>query len=153
MIRTVLFLLSALLFSCSNSVDVIKESQILLETDKEFAQMSLDKGAAAAFEFYMTEDAMVLPHKGNPINGRDGIVKAFGDDPDAFTLAWTPQKAEVSSSGDMGWTWGKFKQTLYADGDDVISYGKYLNIWEKQNDGSWRLIIDMGNNSPEPEKQ
>lgn len=148
--RIGLLLVPVLSLSCSSPVDVIKESQDLLDTDKEFAQMSLDKGAAAAFEYYMTEDAMVLPHKGHPINGRDGIVKAFGDNPDAFTLEWIPEKAEASSSGDMGWTWGKYKQTIYADGDDIVSYGKYLNIWKKQNDGSWKLIVDMGNSSPEP---
>ena len=46
----------------------------------------------------------------------------------------------------------KYKQTVYAEGDDIISHGKYLNIWKKQDYGSWRLIVDMGNNSPEPGK-
>jgi ketosteroid isomerase-like protein len=136
--------------SCSDKVDVAEEEKNLLKTDREFARMSVNKGAAAAFEHYMTEDAMVLPQNNHPITGRDLIVKAFGDDPDSFKLEWTPEKAEVSESGDMGWTWGRYKQTVFTDKDDKVSYGKYLNIWEKQKDGSWRLAVDMGNKSPEP---
>ena len=40
----------------------------------------------------------------------------------------------------------------YTDADDIVTYGKYLNIWKKQEDGSWRLTIDMGNHSPDPNK-
>ncbi len=137
--------------ACADPVDVDKEAKDLLETDREFAQMSADKGAAAAFEFYMTADAMALPHKNHPVYGRENIVSGFGDDPGAFKLEWTPEKAEVSASADMGWTWGRYKQTVFTEADDIVSYGKYLNIWKKQSDGTWRLIVDIGNNSPEPE--
>lgn len=137
--------------ACTESIDVDKETKDLLETDREFAKMSIDKGAAAAFEFYMTPDALALPNKNHPVYGRENIVRAFGGDPGSFKLEWTPEKAEVSASADMGWTWGKYKQTVYTDADDVVSYGKYLNIWKKQEDGTWRLAVDIGNNSPGPE--
>jgi ketosteroid isomerase-like protein len=148
--KLIVILITTLLISCSGSVNMVKESQDLLNTDIAFARMSLDKGAAAAFEFYMTADAMVLPHNSQPIYGRDDIVKGFGDDSGAFTLEWTPEKAEVSASGDLGWTWGRYKQTIFKDGDDIITHGKYLNIWKKQDDGTWRLAVDMGNSNPEP---
>ena len=161
--KTGILLIRVLALSCSSTIAVEQASQNLLNTDKEFAQMSLDKGAGAAFEFYLTEDAMILPHNGNPVNGREIIVKAFTVNPiwDKTELAWTPEKAEVSQSGDMGWTWGKYKQTVHRKSkqsvhnhsDDIVTYGKYLNIWRKQIDGSWKLVVDMGNHSPEPENK
>lgn len=147
-----LLLVPLFLLSCSEPIDVNTEAQNLLYTDGAFATLSVEKGAAAAFEHYMIPDAMMLPHNNQPVYGRDDIVKAFGDDPDAFRLEWTPEKAEVAASGDLGWTWGRYTQTIYTDGDDIVSYGKYLNIWKKQVDGTWRLAVDMGNHNPKPKR-
>ena len=147
-----LILLPAFLLSCTAGIDVVKESQTLLETDMQFAQMSIDKGAAAAFDHYLTDDAMQLPHKGLQLTGKDQILKSFGNDPEAFQLAWEPQKAEVAESGDMGWSWGKYELTVFLPDENKVTYGKYLNIWKKQEDGTWKVVVDMGNHSPEPEK-
>ena len=38
------------------------------------------------------------------------------------------------------------------DGKPVIEYGKYTSIWKKQADGSWKVVLDMGNASPAPKK-
>jgi ketosteroid isomerase-like protein len=36
-------------------------------------------------------------------------------------------------------------------GKPVTFYGKYTSIWNKQKDGSWKVVVDMGNSSPAPE--
>ena len=68
-----------------------------------------------------------------------------------YKLEWTPQYAEVAKSGELGYTWGKYILS-YRDekGEEQKSYGKYLNIWKKQKDGSWKVAVDMGNSSPVP---
>ena len=64
------------------------------------------------------------------------------------------KKASVSASGDMGWTWGIYVMTVReADGTVRTSHGKYLNVWEKQPDGEWKVVADIGNESPEPEAE
>ncbi len=66
-------------------------------------------------------------------------------------LSWEPKKAEVAKSGELGWTWGTFElHTKDAEGKPVVRYGKYVNIWRKQKDGAWKVILDMGNASPAP---
>ena len=54
--------------------------------------------------------------------------------------------AEVAKAGDMAYTWGMFNFT-YQDstGTEKTSYGKYLNVWKKQEDGTWKVVVDMGN--------
>ena len=37
--------------------------------------------------------------------------------------------------------WGVFKVLIK---DRTVAGGKYLNIWTKQNDGTWRVKVDMG---------
>jgi len=51
----------------------------------------------------------------------------------------------------MGWTWGKYVLSFNdEDGVEQKRYGKYLNIWTRQEDGQWKVAVDMGNSSPKP---
>jgi ketosteroid isomerase-like protein len=71
--------------------------------------------------------------------------------PEGTTLTWTPIKAEMSTSGDLGYTYGNYVFTATnKDGKPVQNYGKYTSIWKKQKDGQWKVVVDMGNSSPDP---
>ncbi len=67
-------------------------------------------------------------------------------------LAWQPQFAQVASSADMGWTWGNYQYSYdNAEGERGIAHGKYLNVWRKDAERGWIVLVDMGNSSPQPE--
>jgi ketosteroid isomerase-like protein len=71
--------------------------------------------------------------------------------PEGTSLTWTPVKAEMAASGDLGYTYGTYVFTAKnKEGKLVPSYGKYTSIWKKQKDGQWKVVVDMGNSSPEP---
>ncbi len=143
-------LLSLIIFEYSSAqVDVKPEWKKLLDTDIEFARASVKKGPSAAFYLYLADNAMQLPEGSLPIYGKTAIYETMKGD--HYDLLWTPVKAEVANSGELGWTWGKYIVTVReADGNTTTSYGKYLNIWRKQPDGKWKVIVDMGNESPSP---
>ena len=143
-------LLSLFIFEYSSAqADVKPEWKKLLDTDFEFARTSVKKGPSAAFYLYLADNAMQLPEGSLPIYGRTAIYETMKGD--HYDLLWTPVKAEVANSGELGWTWGKFVVTVrQADGSTTTGYGKYLNIWRKQPDGKWKVIVDMGNKSPSP---
>lgn len=143
-------LLSLFIFEYSSAqTGVEPEWKKLLDTDFEFARTSVKKGPSAAFYLYLADNAMQLPEGSLPIYGRTAIYETMKGD--YYDLLWTPVKAEVANSGELGWTWGKFIVTVReADGSTTNSYGKYLNIWRKQPDGKWKVIVDMGNESPSP---
>ena len=147
-----MFLILAFISACNQAVDTVKEEEILIQTDREFALFSVENGAAEAFNKYLTDDALELPAGKNPVEGRSNIYDSMKEHQDSYTLDWSPQYAEVSRSGELGYTWGTYTLS-YSDesGEEQKSYGKYLNIWKKQNDGSWKVAVDMGNSSPEPE--
>lgn len=151
---TVLFYLLPILFliSCVKSnIDVEQERAALLKTDREFAQASVDHGVVEAFKMYLTEDAIQLPQNSQPHFGKQAIAEAMSADAQ-MTLTWQPQKAEVAKSGDLGYTWGTYEVKVpNPDGGERTGYGKYLNIWKKQPDDSWKVVVDMGNQSPPPE--
>ena len=143
------FLIAAgLLMACQTAVDQKAAGQALLDADKAFAQASMDHGAAEAFNRFLSDDALQLPDGKSPVNGRDAIVGGLGGN---YTLSWEPQRAEVAESGELGWTWGTYVfEAPRDDGGNSVSHGKYLNIWRRTDGGDWQVIVDMGNQSPEP---
>lgn len=139
--------------SCSIANNLDTERRRLLNTDKQFAAMSAKKGAAEAFKHFLMEDAMAMSPGKHPVIGRDKIYAAMEPDQVDQKLTWEPQHAEVAGSEDMGWTWGNYTLSFKDDtGEEQKRFGKYLNIWSRQEDGQWKVAIDMGNSSPEPKK-
>jgi ketosteroid isomerase-like protein len=137
--------------NCSSTIDIAAEQQRLLATDREFAQASIGHGSAEAFRLYLAEDALMLPAGGTPITGRESIYERMSSGPTSL-LTWEPQRAEVARSGELGWTWGTYEVRPAGNlNADPVAYGKYVNVWRTQSDGSWKVIVDAGNSSPAPE--
>ena len=145
----ILFLLPwILLSSCTSKIDLEKEKGNLLKTDIEFSRTSVEKGAAEAFYLYLADDAVQLPAGLPPIVGREKIRESMSGSSKAV-LKWEPVKAEVAKSGDLGYTWGNYEISWQGEeGKTEKLYGKYLNIWKKQPDGTWKAVVDIGNQAP-----
>lgn len=143
---TGIILLVLLIQGCQPTVDVEKEKEILLQVDRDFSKLSEEKGASEAFREYLAEDAIQLPTRSYPIIGKEAIYASMNIPGNDFVMKWEPQNGEVAKSGDFGYTWG-FYTVIQSDstGEEKTNYGKYLNVWEKQEDGSWKIVIDMGN--------
>ena len=140
--------LSILIFSsCAKEVDRAAELEGLLQTDREFAERSREFGPAEAFYAYLADDALQLPNGGNPIRSAEAIRDSMsGGNND---LLWEPETGEVSSSGDFGYTWGNYEAIFKDDeGNETVSRGKYLNVWRKDSEGSWKVVVDIGNKNP-----
>jgi ketosteroid isomerase-like protein len=143
----VIMILSLFSFGCTKKIDVEAELASLMKTDFEFAQTSVKLNPADAFNKYLADDAIMMPAGGNPINGRELIFEGMKEG--EYQLLWVPQAGKVASSGDFGYTWGKYEYIYQnSDGDTVIAVGKYVNVWEKDESGSWKVLVDMGNSSP-----
>jgi len=124
--------------------------QALLRTDREFSEASQAQGAAKAFADYMTEDAVMLPNGAHIVEGSERIKEFLDGDADS-ELTWEPLRAEVSASGDLGYTYGTYEyRAADADGKLAVGYGKYVSIWKRQPDGEWKWVLDTGNPSPAP---
>jgi ketosteroid isomerase-like protein len=125
--------------------------ETLKQLEAEFMKAAADKGSKGYLSYY-AEDAVEVPNGGPIIQGKTNIAPgmAFLDDPDN-RLTWTPVGGDISSSGDFGYTYGTFEfHSKDKDGNAHVDYGKYTSIWELQKDGSWKVVLDMGNASPAP---
>jgi ketosteroid isomerase-like protein len=119
----------------------------LLAADEAFAAASRAEGPAEAFRRFLLPDALALPNGRDVVRGRAAVVAGLAATPE-LELLWEPQHAEVSASGDLGWTWGRYAARA---GAQPPSHGKYLNVWRRDDQGRWRVAVDMGNASPAPE--
>jgi ketosteroid isomerase-like protein len=125
-----------------------KGADVLLKLEADFAKAVAEHGHAA-FVSYFAEDGVELDDGGG-ITTRDAISKQ-PPWPEGTSLSWTPVKADMAASGDLGYTYGNYiYKSKNKEGKVVSSYGKYMSVWRKQKDGSWKVVVDMGNSSPEP---
>jgi hypothetical protein len=143
-----LFLLVSLMFACKEQpkdpgAERGKKSLALLSVDREFSQLCKTKGMKAAFIEYMDSNAVLLRPNTFPIIGANTIDYLFEQNDSAYALSWDPQHAEVSTSDDIGFTYGiyEIKPAAY----DTFIYGTYTNCWKKQSDGKWKLILNTSN--------
>lgn len=125
-----------------------KGADLLVQLETEFAKAVAEHGRAA-FATYFADDGVEL-EEGGGIATRDAIAKQPAW-PEGTTLTWTPVKADMSASADLGYTYGNYVfKSKDKEGKPVTYYGKYTSIWKKQKDGSWKVVVDMGNSSPAP---
>jgi uncharacterized protein (TIGR02246 family) len=110
-----------------------------------------EKGSAGYLSFY-AEDAVELPDGAPALLGKETIAKtmSFLDDK-TNRLTWKPIHVDVSSSGDLAYSFGNYEfRSVGKDGQPSVDHGKYTTVWKKQKDGAWKVVLDMGNSTPEP---
>lgn len=116
----------------------------LMGADSAFAAMSVSAGAKTAFRAFAEEDAVSFGGGAEMSAGREAIAAGFDGLPSGAVLDWWPLGAEIAQSGDLGCTVGE------ATIASMAHYSKYLTIWKRQPDGSWKFVADGGNSRPAP---
>ena len=125
-----------------------KGADLLRQLEAEFAADVAQHGHDAFITHFAADGVEIVD--GGGFNARDDMRKQPAW-PEGTSLTWTPVKAEMSASGDLGYTYGNYVYTAKnKEGKLVTSYGKYTSIWKKQKDGQWKVVVDMGNSSPDP---
>ncbi len=55
---------------------------------------------------------------------------------------------DVGGSGDTAYEIGKYSLTIQAEGQAAMAdSGKYVVVWKRQADGTWKLHVDIWNSS------
>jgi ketosteroid isomerase-like protein len=127
----------------------VKPGKVLLfDLDARFAKDVAQRGGAA-FADWFAEDGVELGNGVAPHIGKVAIVKSANWSPKDYQLTWTPTDAMLGPSGDMGYTWGHFEgRSKDANGNPVVTSGRYITMWRKEPDGSWKVVLDAGSNEP-----
>ena len=115
----------------------------ILDTEKAFAQLVKEKGMKIGFLTYASDQA-VLNRGGKLIRGKKEIEVYF----DQLTLKdvrleWAPDFVDVSASGDLGYTYGKYIfEAIDQTGQETRSTGIFHTVWKREPNGEWRYVWD-----------
>jgi ketosteroid isomerase-like protein len=148
MIRFLLLILAGLLAGGMARAETGLDA--ILAADRAFAALAQEKGAGKAFEAYAADDAISFGNTWAPIIGPAAIAALVGN---SGKLEWEPVGAKMAASGDLGYTWGRWKSTpaVTKPGEKPkVEHGKYVTIWQKQADGRWKFTLDTGAPSESP---
>lgn len=142
------FIVLIVSFSCqyeSKESSVEQWKNEIIQTEKDFADMASSNGIAQAFLFYAAEDA-VLERNDVLIKGKQSIadkLKKNNSNSMEVTLSWKPDFVDVSNSGDLGYTYGKYQYvSIDSLGNKQESEGIFHTVWKRQKDGSWKYVWD-----------
>ena len=115
----------------------------MVSTERAFAATSLKEGIRASFLKFFEDSALAFSPE--PYVFKQAAAKRPPPaDPLARTLRWEPVAGDISTSGDMGYLMGPSTLTDNSQPKAPPSYGFYLSVWRKQDDGTWKVIIDIG---------
>ena len=108
-----------------------------------FAAKDLDKSVA-----FVAEDGVVMPPNAPAARGHEDIRTLFAGffQLPELKVSWQPDQVEIAKSGDWGFSSGTYQMTFKNSlGNLVVDRGKYVTIWGKQSDGSWKVVRDIFN--------
>ena len=126
---------------------------------KAYEQAAL-KGDAAANASYYDENAVVLVSNMPMVKGRASIEKMMRTwmQSEMKMKEFTTTTISVEGAGDFAVQLGRYFQTFEMSGKVLADTGKFVTVWRKQADGSWKMAYDIWNTDipapampPEPE--
>lgn len=120
-------------------------ADVLKDADRAFAALAAKEGPGLAFQAFAAPNVTLL-NSAQPHVTPDVFPKLFGPDQ---KFAWEPDEAQISAGGDMGYTMGH--ATISGkdkEGKATVTKTRYVTIWRKQPDGSWKFIFDGGVDQP-----
>jgi ketosteroid isomerase-like protein len=106
---------------------------------------ALMKGDTAGINSVYADDAVILPPNMKAQRGRAGLSQMHAAMLANVTYPAVSLKSEdLIVSGDYGIERGSFRMTIQPKvGKPMEDVGKFISIWKKQPDGSWKMIRDM----------
>jgi uncharacterized protein (TIGR02246 family) len=121
------------------------------------AKRAIDKGNAQWVEGWakkdpsmiaalFTEDGSLLARGGRIIKGPGQIMERQRAAMQSISgdVKVTVTTVDVWLEGETAYETGKYSYKYQEKGQPVTEEGRYVTIWKRQKDGSWKLFMDMG---------
>jgi ketosteroid isomerase-like protein len=117
----------------------------LRDLDAQWSAAAGAKDVDKTVSFY-SDDAIVMPPNASSATTKEAIRAIWKDLLTDAKISWKAKKVEVAQSGDLACLSGTYEVTLNdPSGKSVNDRGKYLEVWEKQADGTWKCGTDIWN--------
>lgn len=143
-----------IVFSCSiaaqDTGDLKKKMQ---EMNDELIKALLSEDWQSMISMY-TDDAISMPSYEPMLRGKDAILSSGIESQETgFKInEMTLNTMEVYASGDLACEIGTYTINMTVPGMQEAwdDNGKYLTVWQKQSDGSWKIKTEIWNTDNNP---
>lgn len=119
----------------------------MVEAERAFVRLAAEKGFRDSFYAYFAPDGIGFwPH---PVRVRT-VLERRPSSPGPMGAAWAPVRGDISQAGDLGWNTGPLLFEARPAQNREQRHGMFFSVWEKQPDGGWLVVLDLGNDTPGP---
>lgn len=112
--------------------------QQLLELERQLSATAQDAGLGGALASVIHPDGMVI-RPGVTLTGAEEITRGLAPPAGAGPMYWQPDRVEVSGSGDMGMTSGRYVQVITGA---EAHQGRYVVVWRRDGSGDWKILTE-----------
>ncbi len=112
---------------------------------------AMNRGDAAGVASFYNEDAKLLAPNNPMVIGKQAIQEFWQGGMEMGMRDLTLETMDLDYSGDLACDVGVYTFNTQPEGGQILKdEGKYIEIWKKQADGSWKLAVDMFNSDFPP---
>ena len=112
--------------------------QQLLELERQLSATAQESGLGGALAANMHPQGVVI-RPGVTLTGSEEVARGLTAPAGAGPMYWQPDRVEVSNSGDMGMTSGRYVQVV--TGSEAVQ-GRYVVVWRRDTDGQWKILTE-----------
>jgi ketosteroid isomerase-like protein len=133
--------------SSAEQVDLEKAVRSLVDAEKAYAKMGFENGFRAASLAVFAEDAVIFSP--GPVSGK----KFWQTETEEPFVIWRPIFASIARSGELGYTTGLWELKKSREMEKPEAFGHFVTIWRKDEQGIWKVVVDVGVNHSEPSEK
>ena len=136
------------------SADAGAVRQAIDAANERFEQAVERNDTTTALAANYADDAIVMPQGTEAWRGRDAIQKGFVGMNKQMPIKDMDLKTDdVTVGGDLAVETGTYEMTMQpSGGKEMKDKGKYVVVWKRQPDGSWKIVRDIFNSDNPPPK-
>lgn len=115
----------------------------LVDAEWAFINLAKETNLRDAFWAQFTNESIVFGE--GPVNAR----KAYENQkPNAAGLKWEPVYSDIAISGDFGYNTGPWELRQVKTDENAVAFGHFVSMWKKDENGAWKLLLDIGIDHP-----
>ena len=145
-----IFAISSTAYAGSKMTDEgVREARAAIEAANAKFSDAFARGDAKALAAMYTPDAIAFPPDSDMVHGNEAIGEFWKATRDSGVQTAALTTVDVSRSGDVAYEVGKVSLTIQPAGKELTTaVAKYVVVWKRQADGSWKLHRDIWNSVP-----
>lgn len=125
-------------------VPVANPLTIVVQCHEVAFSRSVEEQDIEAFRSFLDADVRFV--SGSPMRGPDAVIAGWISffQPDGTKIRWWPDSIEIRNSGNLAMSQGPYEMTINDEEGTTYLAGRFMSVWQANEDGSWKIIFDTG---------